>query len=825
MKPRIALLADRRGWAYDRAAQALARTLAAEFEFSIHYVAERPARPACDLLHVFFWGETWHQRWGLPRERVVKEISSHRWNQPAYGNLTPPEFVARHLHDAGTLTTTSRRLARIVAPERPVFLAANGVDVPAAGPPRQGPIVFGWAGNAADPCKGLRDVLVPAAGRDFQVLVAGGDVAPERMAAFYRRIDALLIASTAEGEPLTLLEAMAHGCYPIATEVGIVDELVRHGDNGRVVARSPAAFRAAMQWAVANPERVRAAGVANRERIAAERGWSTVAPQWAAAWRAALHPPAPAPHDLAQYNNGKALGQWPERARRAAELVQAMALPPGARVLDLGCGRQTVRSLLPRHLDYRPFDRLQRTPDTTVVDLAHAEPPLGGDLALVLGVLEYLPDPRRLLDWIARHCRRLVFSFNDCRDPERRARQHWAATLGLEQIEQHLLGRGGVITTLQQLGERERLYVVEFMPTMVVPAAPKPASAPLMPSAGRVVDAPIALFSAAVAGDNSGDALIEAAVRALLPGRTFVRLPLVQRLDDAAIARANACRIGILCGTNLYQRTFAGGLDLPTLRRLRLPLVPLGIGGSAAPGQPIAMDPAGAAIVRALHERCVVGSVRDPQALEFVRGLGIRNVDLTGCPVLFSGPGAPGFGERAGAIAVSLRARLLHVDEAQGPLAETLFERLCGATRPLLVLQSPYDQPMAERLARRHGLEIVADPHWQAAALLAALPRVRATIGLRLHWNMLCLAHGIPAVLLGTDTRTQSFAAMMGLPFVSLAEAASRPTAELVAGLHDAGAFARFVARWHILRRAMASVLQANGLAASVASAEPVEAR
>ena len=822
MKPRIALLADRRGWAYDRAAQALARTLADAFEFSIHYVAERPARPDCDLLHVFFWGETWHRRWGLPRERVVKEISSHRWNETSHGNLTPAEFVERHLHDAATLTATSRRLQRIVAPERPVWLAPNGVELPPSVPSRQGPLVFGWAGNAGDPCKGLRDVLVPAAGRDFPVLLAGGDVAPERMAAFYARIDALLIASTAEGEPLTLLEAMAHGCFPIATDVGIVDELVRHGDNGRVVARTPAAFRAAMQWAVCNPERVRAAGRVNHERMAGERQWSAVAPQWAAAWQAALGIVDADPGNLAQYNNGQALGQWPDRARRAAELVAALSLPEGARVLDLGCGRQTVRALLPDHVDYRPFDRLRRTEDTHVVDLATADPPHGGDLALVLGVLEYLPDPGRLLDWIARNCRRLVFSCNDCSEPTRRARQHWRATWSLEQVEQHLVRRGGVITTLQQISDRERLYVVEFTPAIVLPAMPRPAG--LVPSAPGAM-APIALFSAAVAGDNSGDAWIEHAVRGLLPGRTFVRLPLVQRLDDAAIEHANGCGLGILCGTNLYQRTFASGLDLPTLRRLRIPLLPLGIGGSSAPGEPIAMDAAGVAIVRALHERCALGSVRDPQALQFVHGLGIRNVELTGCPVLFSGSGPPQFIAREGELAVSLRARLLHVADDQGVLAEELFDRLCAATRPLLVLQSPYDLPLAERLARRHRLEIIADRHWQADALIAALPRVRATIGLRLHWNMACLAHGIPAVLLGTDTRTQSFCAMTGLPFVPLHDAATRSTADLLRGLTDEQRFGRMVARWQVLRRAMESVLAAHGLGASAPVPESVEAR
>lgn len=814
MKLRIALLADRRGWAYDRAARALSRELAADFEFELLYVAERPTRPQCDLLHVFFWGETWHQQWQLPPQRVVKEISSHRWNQQAYGNLTPPEFVARHLADAGTLAATSRRLQQIVSPLRPVHWTPNGVDRPSTLAARSGPITFGWAGNAADPCKGLRDVLAPAAGRDFPIVLADGGVAPEAMAAFYRAIDVLLIASTAEGEPLTLLEAMAHGCYPIATDVGIVDECVRHGDNGLTVERSAAAFRAAMQWARCNAGAVRAAALRNAEWVRQHRTWARVAPHWRQVWQQALaalpaqalaaRPAAAA--DVAEFNNGHALGQWPDRAQQAAGLVAAIGLRRGAAVLDLGCGKQTVRAMLPATLQYVPFDRLPRTPDTTVLDLGNQVPARRGEVALMLGLLEYLPDATPLLRWAAGHCRHLVFSFNDCSQPARRQQQHWQNQWSLEDLEHRVLQLGGVTRRLLQIGTAERLYHVEFLPQHVLtPASPALPAKVLAPGRAR----PIALFSAAVAGDNSGDALIEHAVRALLPGREFVRLPLVQRLDDAAIERANACELGILCGTNLYQRVFASGLDPATLRRLRLPLLPLGIGGSSPLGGRIDMEPAGQELVRELHARCVVGSVRDPQAYDFVRSLGIRNVELTGCPVLFANVEPPVFAPRGGRTALSLRGRLLHVGLDHGRLAEALLERLCRSESPLLVLQSPYDLPQAERLAQRHGLPILADPDWQAEALLAALPGVRATIGLRLHFNMLCLAHGIPAVLLGTDTRTQGFCNLMGLRFHDLAAADHDA---LRRELHGEVDYTRCQQRWRQLQRSMHSVLQRHGL-------------
>ena len=69
------------------------------------------------------------------------------------------------------------------------------------------------------------------------------------MARFYNSIDVICVASTAEGDPLPLVEGMACGCFPVCVDVGIVPELVQSGVNGLIVDRTPAAFRAALSGA------------------------------------------------------------------------------------------------------------------------------------------------------------------------------------------------------------------------------------------------------------------------------------------------------------------------------------------------------------------------------------------------------------------------------------------------------------------------------------------------------------------------------------------------------------------------------------------------
>jgi FkbM family methyltransferase len=292
-RPRVLFLADRPGWAFDIDAHGVAAALHDEFECRVAYVAERPDLRAWehDVLVVMFWGEDYHRRFAPDPRRTIKQISSHRWALEApYGLLTPAQLAERHLKDASTLIVPSARLHDALAPYRKTYRTPKGFDPGqfAARTPSHGPLRVGWVGNRNDACKGLTDILLPAAGRDFELIVAGGDVGLDRMAEFYRQLDVLCVASTAEGDPRPLIEAMASGCFPVAVDVGIVPELVDHRENGLIVERSVAAFRAALQWCRWNADFVRERGQANAERLRTTRTWAQVAPSWADAFRAAL---------------------------------------------------------------------------------------------------------------------------------------------------------------------------------------------------------------------------------------------------------------------------------------------------------------------------------------------------------------------------------------------------------------------------------------------------------------------------------------------------------------------------------------------------------
>ncbi|NYD59510.1 glycosyltransferase involved in cell wall biosynthesis [Nocardioides marinisabuli] len=179
-------------------------------------------------------------------------------------------------------------------PDR-VRVVPNGVDPARFAPAptlRERPdgLVVAWMGSL-EPVKGL-DVLVEAlAGVEgVRVLLAGdgpsrgllaerlrhgaladrvevlGRVeAPEQVLA---RADALVMTSLAESCPLVLLQALSSGLPVVATTVGGVVEVVRHGREGLLVAPGrPAAVTAALAVLRDDPGRRAAMGAAARERV------------------------------------------------------------------------------------------------------------------------------------------------------------------------------------------------------------------------------------------------------------------------------------------------------------------------------------------------------------------------------------------------------------------------------------------------------------------------------------------------------------------------------------------------------------------------------
>ena len=82
---------------------------------------------------------------------------------------------------------------------------------------------------------------------------------------------------------------------------------------------------------------------------------------------------------------------WDARAEFASQFI-----PAGARVLDLGCGRMSVKQFLPNGCTYQGCDLVARDESTVVCDFNRGEFPTQAageaDIIVMLGVLEYIVD-------------------------------------------------------------------------------------------------------------------------------------------------------------------------------------------------------------------------------------------------------------------------------------------------------------------------------------------------------------------------------------------------------------------------------------------------
>ena len=101
---------------------------------------------------------------------------------------------------------------------------------------------------------------------------------------------------------------------------------------------------------------------------------------------------------------------WESRTRRAAELV-----PNSSRVIEFGAAKRVIERYLDSSCTYTPSDIVDRGTGTIILDLNQRPlPDLGADtydVAVIMGVLEYLGDMPSVLDWLAKQVPVAIVSY------------------------------------------------------------------------------------------------------------------------------------------------------------------------------------------------------------------------------------------------------------------------------------------------------------------------------------------------------------------------------------------------------------------------------
>jgi len=176
--------------------------------------------------------------------------------------------------------------------------------------------------------------------------------------------------------------------------------------------------------------------------------------------------PGPTAGNLLCQNVGGDLLEWPERVTVALELLASgfsrSEMEMHASVGDYGCGKQTLRKVMPATWKYTPYDYCSRSSDTVIRDFNNGErPEERHDIVFCLGVLEYLDCPLQLLDCAIANGRFVVFSYNGFTTEQRRRLQGWRNNLAFADIESQVVESGGRILAKKELPNNERVYILK----------------------------------------------------------------------------------------------------------------------------------------------------------------------------------------------------------------------------------------------------------------------------------------------------------------------------------------------------------------------------
>lgn len=273
---KIAIVIDKLNWALDHVADHIIKNLSDEFDFIRIYGIDVDnftdvlmLAKDCQIIHTLWRGHlaTFCQPYcqqrilnlGMTREQfyeeflkgkvISTEVYDHLLLEGPESEKTQQLFV-----DDNSIVTnyavSSQKLWALYSRLpglriRPEAVLADGVDTECFVPQNlerlhnlsNRTVRFGWVGNSkwlVNDLKGINTIIKPAIaelqaeGYNIELITSDCQnklIPHEEMPSFYAQLDCYLCASSCEGTPNPILEAMACGLPVITTDVGLVPEL------------------------------------------------------------------------------------------------------------------------------------------------------------------------------------------------------------------------------------------------------------------------------------------------------------------------------------------------------------------------------------------------------------------------------------------------------------------------------------------------------------------------------------------------------------------------------------------------------------------------
>lgn len=285
------------GWAFDHRARDLLKLKFRHLRLDLKYLRQiRPEdRHKYDLIYpmTLEGAEILHRTAHIPWNKMaagvtsLRSLAKHRNSKGKF----KPEFL-RFVKRLRGINTASNEIVALFAPHVDIRKTRVGIDASVFKPakrPRssQRPFTVGWVGRIDKPeyrkLKGYDLVLTAVKNLPVKLDIRTykEHYVPRReMVSFYQKLDCFVCSSASEHIPLPVLEAAACGVPIIATKVGIVPELIRHGANGLIVPRTPQAIRKQIRYLMNSPAEREKLGANIRSTILRHWTWEHCKKDW-----------------------------------------------------------------------------------------------------------------------------------------------------------------------------------------------------------------------------------------------------------------------------------------------------------------------------------------------------------------------------------------------------------------------------------------------------------------------------------------------------------------------------------------------------------------
>lgn len=315
-------------------------------------------------------------------------------------------------------------------------------------------------------------------------------------------------------------------------------------------------------------------------------------------------------------------------------------------------------------------------------------------------------------------------------------------------------------------------------------------------SAFLKIDDPLSTF--ARGGINTGDVLVYDAMLKALAYDQITNVQFAHAADEKLWPKDDYDAT-VIRGSNYLTETVDIGNVIPLLKKLKGPIVPVGVGAQAAKYKKLELPKGSVEAWKIIADKCESIGVRGVYSAEVFNDIGIKNIRIIGCPSFYRNlrpsieikPLDPANARVGLTLNKYLSADYASNATKTNRMQRALIQAVAKRSANRLYSQGEREETLAifetgeakqkhiQSILHKYHLEgdkdveaLVSDrmqaffdvDEWAADAR----DNVDVLVGFRLHGNVIGLHQGIPAVFFTYDSRIRELSTLFAIPSVEI---------------------------------------------------------